>query len=133
MTTARLLIPLLLLFAVFLLARGHDAPGGGFIAGLVVATAIALHALAFDIKSARALVRVHPRILVGTGLLISLVSALPGYVAGSPLMTGVWVELSIGSGGVKLGTPLLFDLGVFLVVTGMVMISILWLAEEEGA
>ena len=52
MTAARLLISILLLFAIFLLVRGHNAPGGGFIAGLVVASAVGLYALAFDMDSA---------------------------------------------------------------------------------
>lgn len=131
MTTARLLISILLLFAIFLLVRGHNAPGGGFIAGLVVASAIGLYALAFDIRSARLLLRVHPRTLITVGLLIAVLSALPGMLAGEPFMTGIWVEFDIAQESVKLGTPLLFDLGVFLVVIGMATISLLWLAEEE--
>lgn len=131
-TTARLLITLLLLFAVFLLARGHNSPGGGFIAGMVVASAIALYALAFDVKSARELLRVHPRLIVATGLFLSIISGLPGVLAGEPFLTGLWGEISFGGEQVKLGTPLLFDLGVFLVVTGMSTIAILLLAEEEA-
>lgn len=131
MTTARLLISILLLFAIFLLVRGHNAPGGGFIAGLVVASAVGLYALAFDIQSARSLLRVHPRTLITVGLLIAVLSALPGMLSGEPFMTGIWVEFDIAQESIKLGTPLLFDLGVFLVVIGMATISLLWLAEEE--
>ncbi len=132
MTTARLLISILLLFAIFLLVRGHNAPGGGFIAGLVVASAVGLYALAFDIRSARSLLRVHPRTIIAAGLLIAVLSAIPGMFPGDPFMTGIWVDLNIAGESVKLGTPLLFDLGVFLVVVGMVTIALLWLAEEEG-
>ena len=132
MTTARLLISILLLFAIFLLVRGHNAPGGGFIAGLVVASAVGLYALAFDIRSARSLLRVHPRTIIAVGLLIAVLSALPGMFSGDPFMTGIWIDFSVGGESVKLGTPLLFDLGVFLVVVGMATIALLWLAEEEG-
>lgn len=132
MTTARLLISILLLFAIFLLVRGHNAPGGGFIAGLVVASAVGLYALAFDIQSARSLLRLHPRTIIAFGLLIAVISALPGIVSGDPFMTGIWADFSIAGESVKLGTPLLFDLGVFFVVIGMVTVAILWLAEEEG-
>ena len=132
MTTARLLISILLLFAVFLLSRGHNAPGGGFIAGLVVASAVALYAIAFDVRSARSLIRVHPRLLIAIGLFTAVVSAIPAFFAGDPFLTGLWTEFKVGNESVKIGTPLLFDLGVFLVVTGMATIAILWLAEEEG-
>lgn len=132
MATARLLLPILMLFAVFLLVRGHNAPGGGFIAGLVVATAVALYAIAFDVRSARSLIRVHPRLLISIGLFTAVVSAIPALFTGDPLLTGLWTEFEIGNDSVKLGTPLLFDLGVFFVVIGMATIAILWLAEEEN-
>lgn len=131
MSAARPLTTLLLMFAIFLLVRGHNAPGGGFIAGLVVASAISLYALAFDVASARSLVKVHPIRLISVGLFAAIVSAIPGMFDGAAFLTGVWFKLGIGTDGVKLGTPLLFDLGVFLVVTGMAMSAILYLAEEE--
>lgn len=132
MATARLLLPILMLFAVFLLVRGHNAPGGGFIAGLVVASAVALYAIAFDVRSARSLIRVHPRLLISIGLFTAVVSSLPALFTGDPLLTGLWTEIEIRSEKVKFGTPLLFDLGVFFVVIGMATIAILWLAEEEN-
>lgn len=132
MATARLLLPILMLFAVFLLVRGHNAPGGGFIAGLVVASAVALYAIAFDVRSARSLIRVHPRLLISIGLFTAVVSSLPALFTGDPLLTGLWTEIAIRSEKVKFGTPLLFDLGVFFVVIGMATIAILWLAEEEN-
>lgn len=113
MTTARLLISILMLFAVFLLVRGHNAPGGGFIAGLVVASAVALYAIAFDVRSARSLIRVHPRLLLAIGLFTAVLSAIPALFTGKPFLTGLWTEIEIGNDTVKLGTPLLFDLGVF--------------------
>ncbi len=132
MTTARLLISILLLFAIFLLVRGHNAPGGGFIAGLVVASAVGLYALSFDIRSARSLLRLHPSTYIGGGLFIAVLSAVPAMFSGDPFMTGIWVDFTVAGEVVKIGTPLLFDLGVFFVVVGMVTIALLWLAEEEG-
>ncbi len=132
MTTARLLISMLMLFAIFLLVRGHNAPGGGFVAGLVVTSAIGLYALAFDIRSARSILRLDPRVFIAIGLLLALVSGIPGLVQGDPFLTGIWVDFKVGQESVKLGTPLLFDLGVFFVVIGMATIAILSLAEEEG-
>ena len=130
-TASRFLITLLLLFAVFLLIRGHNEPGGGFIAGLVVAAALALYTFANGIRAARDLLRVDPVLVMGGGLAIALLSALPGVVeSGSPL-AGVWRDLPLPGGSeVKLGSPLLFDLGVFLAVVGSAASIVLRLAEE---
>ena len=132
MTTARLLISILMLFAVFMLVRGHNAPGGGFIAGLVVTSAIGLYALAFDIAAARAMLRLDPRGFIGLGLATALLSGIISLIDGDPFLTGIWFTVEIGQESVKLGTPLLFDLGVFFVVIGMATTAILSLAEEEG-
>lgn len=124
-TAARLLMPLLLLFAVFLLLRGHNEPGGGFVGGLVAAAAFALFAIAFGARRARQALLVRPLTLLGTGLLIALTSGMPAVLRGQPFLTAAWM-----SGPVALGTPVLFDIGVFLVVAGVVLMMILSLAEE---
>jgi multicomponent Na+:H+ antiporter subunit A len=124
-TGVRLLMPLLLLFAVFLLLRGHNEPGGGFVGGLVAAAAFALFMIAYGVKRARQALGVQPMTLLASGLLIALVSGLPALLAGQPFLTSQWVMEPIA-----LGTPLLFDLGVFGVVTGVVLTMIFYLAEE---
>lgn len=123
-TAARLLMPLLLLFAIFLLLRGHNEPGGGFVAGLIAAAAFALYAIAFGVRRAQDALLVSPLTLLGAGLLIGIVSGLPGIPQGLPFLTAVW-----SAGG--LGSPLLFDVGVFLVVSGVVMMMLFNLAEES--
>ena len=125
-TAARLLMPLLLLFSVFLLLRGHNEPGGGFVGGLVAAAAFALYAIAFGVQRARQALLVRPLTLLGAGLLIALVSGLPAVLRGQPFLTALWA-----SGPVALGTPALFDVGVFLVVAGVVLMMIFSLAEES--
>jgi multicomponent Na+:H+ antiporter subunit A len=124
-TAARLLMPLLLLFSVFLLLRGHNEPGGGFVGGLVAAAAFALYAIAFGVERARQALLVEPLTLLGTGLLIALVSGVPAAVRGQPFLTAQWAL-----GPVTVGTPALFDFGVFLVVAGVVLMMIFSLAEE---
>jgi multicomponent Na+:H+ antiporter subunit B len=129
-STTRFLVPLMLLLSVFLLLRGHNQPGGGFVGGLVAATAFALVLLAEGPKVARRLLRLEPLSLVGIGLLVSLGSGLPPLLRGRAFMTGRWLDVSLPVIG-KLGTPVVFDVGVYLVVAGVVL-SILWaLAEEE--
>ena len=125
-TAARLLMPLLLLFAVFLLLRGHNEPGGGFVGGLVAAAAFALYAIAYGVERARQALLVKPLTLLGAGLLIALASGVPAALRGQPFMTAQWAL-----GPVALGTPALFDIGVFLVVAGVVLMMIFSLAEES--
>ena len=85
-TAARFLMPLLLLFAVFLLLRGHNQPGGGFVGGLVVAASFVLYSIAFGVDAARLALLVRPSRLLGIGLLVALVSGLPAVVVGQPFM-----------------------------------------------
>lgn len=128
-TAARFLMPLLLLFAVFELLRGHNQPGGGFVAGLIVAASFVLYSIAFSVDTARRALLVHPSRLLGIGLLIALVSGLPGVFLGYPVMTALWTTVTIGSSVVDVGTPLVFDVGVFLTVIGVVLTIVFTLAE----
>jgi multisubunit Na+/H+ antiporter MnhB subunit len=128
-TAARLLMPLLLLFAVFLLLRGHNQPGGGFVGGLVVAASFVLYSIAFSVDAARRALLVRPSTLLGIGLLVALVSGLPGVAVGQPFMTAIWTTVGSGSTALDVGTPLVFDVGVFLAVIGVVLTIVFTLAE----
>jgi multisubunit Na+/H+ antiporter MnhB subunit len=128
-TAVRVLMPLLLLFAVFLLMRGHNQPGGGFVAGLVVAASFILYSIAFGVDAARRALLVGPSRLLGIGLLVALVSGLPGVVIGHPFMTAVWMAIGTGSAALYVGTPLVFDVGVFLAVVGVVLTIVFTLAD----
>jgi multicomponent Na+:H+ antiporter subunit B len=128
-TAARLLMPLLLLFAVFLMLRGHNQPGGGFVGGLVVAASFVLYSIAFGVDAARRALLIRTSTLLGIGLLVALVSGLPGVVLGQPFMTSVWTTVTLGSTELDVGTPLVFDIGVFLAVIGVVLTIVFTLAE----
>ena len=128
-TATRFLLPLLLLFSIFLLLRGHNEPGGGFVGGLVAATAFVLYALAYGVEMAQRVLYVHPRILIGTGLLAAAGSGLFAVVNQQPFLTGLWSEHEVPVLG-KVGTPLLFDVGVYLVVVGITLMIIFSLAED---
>lgn len=130
-TAARYLMPLLLRFSVFIVLRGHNEPGGGFIGGLVAATAFTLYAMAYDAAAARRLLRIDLHVLLGVGLLLAAVSGMFMLMAGEPILTAGWLNLSpIGLGDWHLGTPLLFDLGVYLVVVSVALIVVLTMAEQ---
>jgi multisubunit Na+/H+ antiporter MnhB subunit len=128
-TATRFLMPLLLLFAVFLLLRGHNQPGGGFVGGLVVASSFVLYSIAFGVKAARHALLVSPSTLLGGGLFVALASGLPGVLAGRPFMSAIWVSFGDGSTAVHVGTPLVFDVGVFLAVVGVVLTIVFTLAD----
>lgn len=130
-TATRILLPLMLLFAFYIFVRGHNDPGGGFIGGLIVATAFSLYGIAHGMGAARKLLRLHPRTLIGIGLLCVITSGFlaPLVVGDLPFLTALWgtaVWPAIG----KLSTPLLFDTGVFLGVVGVTSMIIFTLAEE---
>ena len=130
-TGARALMPLLLLFAVFLLLRGHNQPGGGFVGGLVVASSFVLYSIAFGVDASRRALLVSPSTLLGVGPLVALTSGLPGVLRGQPFLTAQWAELSVGGTVVAVGTPLVFDVGVFLAVIGVVLTIVFTLAEAS--
>lgn len=129
-TASKFLLPLLLMFSVFLLLRGHYLPGGGFVGGLVASIAFVLHAFAYDLQSSRRLLRVHPGFLIPTGLALSVLSGIfPMVYSGLPFMTGVWYPESVPVIG-SIGTALFFDIGVYLVVVGSVLTIIMTLSES---
>lgn len=127
----RFLLPLLLLFSIFVLLRGHNEPGGGFVGGLIAAAAFALHAIATDARKARRTLRLDPQTLIAIGLATALASGTIALFYDRPFMTGLWVTLhNPWLEELKIGTPLLFDAGVYLVVFGVTLTIILALAEE---
>lgn len=126
---ARYLMPLLLIFSIFLLLRGHNEIGGGFVGGLVAASAFMLYAIANSPEDARRVMPVEPPALIFSGLLVALSSGLVSLVAGKPFMTGMWLPQPLPVLG-KVGTPVLFDVGVYLLVIGISLHILLSLAEE---
>jgi multicomponent Na+:H+ antiporter subunit B len=129
-TATRFLMPLLLLFALFLLLRGHNEPGGGFVGGLVVAAAFVLYAISAGVPASRCALLIRPSTLLSVGLLVALASALPALVVGRPFMSALWTEVGAGPGAWAIGTPLVFDVGVFLAVIGVVLTIVFTLAED---
>lgn len=131
-TTTRYLTPLLLIFSIFLFWRGHNQPGGGFAGGLVAAAPFALFSIAFGAAEARRVLQVETHVLIGVGLLTALTSGVIGLLGGYPFLTGMWGSLRLpGFAPVDVGTPLLFDLGVYLVVIGVTLSIIFALEEAE--
>lgn len=127
----RYLMPLLLLFSFFLLLRGHNEPGGGFVGGLVAAAAFALYAFSFDVDRTRQLLRLDPRQLMSIGLLMAALSGMVAWLNQKPFLTALWSKQPWPVLG-KVGTPLLFDVGVYMVVLGVTLKIVFALADDEG-
>ena len=129
LAAARSIVPLLALVSIVLLLRGHHEPGGGFVGGLVAAAATLLHALAFGVGTTRR--RLSPDRLLAVGLAVVLASGILGMLSGGAFLEGLWLPGGFPAVG-KLGTPLLFDAGVFLVVLGVSTLVLFELLEREG-
>lgn len=114
---ARALFVLMLVVSIYVLYRGHNEPGGGFVGGLIAASGFALVTLAEGTRATRITLRVDPPVLMGIGILCAFTSGLPGLVRDGSFLAHQWVV----AGDMHLGTPLLFDLGVYLVVLGGVL------------
>lgn len=129
-TASRYLLPLLLIFSFFLLLRGHNEPGGGFVGGLVAAAAYALYFIANGVDEAEKLLKSEPIRLIAVGLVLAIVSTVPSLFVGNNFMTGQWMDTNFPLIG-KIGTPLLFDVGVYFLVLGIALKIIFSLAEED--
>lgn len=121
----RLIGVIVLLFAVYLLWRGHHAPGGGFIAALVAATGFAMVALSDGPGTVRRGLFVAPQHLMGVGMGLAMVAGAVAMIQHQPFLTGIWWPPQ----SALVGTPLLFDVGVFLVVLGAILTVLLALEE----
>lgn len=130
-TVAPYLTALMVLFSVFVLLRGHNEPGGGFIGGLIAASAFAIYGIACGVSPVRRAMYFHPMALSGAGLLMGSVAGLLSVFAGVPFMTGLWLYVSVFGEELKLSSVLLFDIGVYFVVVGAITSIALALEERS--
>lgn len=128
------IFPVLLLMSLYFWLRGHNDPGGGFIAGLVLGAGLVMRYIAHPGDPSQYRVcGLRPLQISGLGLLLAVASGLLGPLEGRPFMSGVWhfeVWLPV-VGNSKFGTPFYFDTGVYLVVIGVVLQAFLSIEESE--
>ena len=129
-SATRYMLPLLLLFSIFILLRGHNEPGGGFVGGLVAASGFSLFAIAQGVDKARSALRRSPLELIAFGLTLAVGSGLFGRAVGVGFMAPVWSSFELPGIG-KLGTPLFFDIGVYCVVLGVVVNIVFTFFEDQ--
>jgi len=122
--------PIMILFSVLVLLRGHNEPGGGFIGGLIAGSAYIMEALAYGPYKIREKLPLRPSVFMALGLSFALLSSAPSIIKDGEFMTGVWFQIPLPGGEYfKAGTPLLFDVGVYFVVIGFTLSVILTLME----
>jgi multisubunit Na+/H+ antiporter MnhB subunit len=128
---ARHMRPLLLVLSVIVLYRGHNEPGGGFIGGLMFGAAYILYAMAFGVSQTQKKLYFNPINLTAFGLLIAIISGIPAVLLGNSFLTGEWYTFFAQSFfELKQGTPLVFDIGVYFAVAGMLMMVMFSIMEE---
>ncbi len=130
-TIAPILVAIMVVFSVFVLLRGHNEPGGGFIGGLIAASSIAIYGIAAGVSEVRKALKFDPIAIAGFGVFIAGFSGLLSYIYQVPYLTGLWGYLKIGDDKIALSTPLLFDIGVYFAVLGTIAAIALALEEDE--
>ncbi len=130
-TVAPYLTSLMVLFSIFVLLRGHNEPGGGFIGGLIAASAFAVYGIACGVSPVRRAMYFHPMALSGFGLLLATLSGLLSLFFDVPFLTGLWTSPHLFGVELDLSTPLFFDIGVYFVVVGSITSVALALEERE--
>lgn len=127
-TASAYLLPVLLLFSVFILLRGHYLPGGGFVGGLIASIAYVLHAFANGLSNTKNLLKFHPGFLMPIGLALAFLSGMAPLLFDLPFMTGLWYPDALPVLG-YIGSALFFDIGVYLVVIGVTLTIIFTIAD----
>lgn len=120
-------------FALWLLFRGHNQPGGGFVAGLVLAAAVALQGMTFGLQAARQLFTVPFHVMLGVGLALAAATTVGPALLGFPVLKSAFGAVTLPLiGEIEWATATVFDIGVMLVVVGAAKAILLRIADAEG-
>jgi multicomponent K+:H+ antiporter subunit A len=126
------LFPFIVALALYLWVRGHDMPGGGFIAGVTMATALILQYMAAGTRSVEARLRVQPVRWIGIGLLLAVLTGVAALIFERPFLTTHFSYLDLPLfGRVPVASALLFDLGVFVLVVGATALMLIAIAHQS--
>jgi multicomponent K+:H+ antiporter subunit A len=127
-----MLFPVIGVAAAFLLLRGHDLPGGGFVAGITMAVAFIVQYMAHGANFVEERLRILPMRWMGTGLLLAVGCGAGAWLFGRPFLTSsfFYVDLPV-IGAVPVASALLFDLGVFALVVGATVLMLIAIAHQS--
>lgn len=130
--SVRTIFHAVLVGSLWLLFAGHDQPGGGFVGGLVAGAAIALRYVAGGIDEVRSIGRFKPWTILGGGLLVSAGTAIAPALVGRPVLTAMSTTWPVpGVGDLHPSTTLVFDVGVYLLVVGLVLMVLEAFGEDD--
>jgi multicomponent K+:H+ antiporter subunit A len=128
----RLLFPMAALVSIYFLLRGHNAPGGGFVGGLVMATAIIVQYMISGTIWVEARLRIHPQIWIALGLLAAVATGFGAWLASQSFLTALAADLRLPLiGDVHVSSVLVFDLGVYMLVVGATALMLVALAHQS--
>lgn len=131
-TTTSLIAFLLLGFAFYLLMAGHNSPGGGFVGGLITSGAILLMYMAYGEKTAKKIFPINFITLIPIGLATALLTGAGSFLFNVPFLSQTFRHFSIPFfGEIELATAMIFDIGVFLTVVGVMITIILTIANDQ--
>ncbi|MDC3415014.1 Na(+)/H(+) antiporter subunit B [Aquibacillus sp. 3ASR75-11] len=131
-STTSLIAFILFGFSIYLYFAGHNAPGGGFIAGLMVSSAIVLMYMAYGFEAVNKILPINYRYCTAIGLMIAVLTGVGSFFFGEPFLSHTFGYLYIPFFGNKeLATAMLFDLGVYITVLGITMTIILSIADDR--
>jgi multicomponent K+:H+ antiporter subunit A len=128
----RLLLPVTGLVSIYFLLRGHNAPGGGFVAGLIMASGVITQYMLAGTIWVESRLRIHPLAMIGIGLLSAATAGLSAWSASLPFLTALDRHVRLPwLGDIHVSTVLLFDVGVYLLVVGSTLLILVALAHQS--
>lgn len=131
-TTTQVVFFMIFLFSIHIFFAGHFSPGGGFVGGLLTASALVLLLLTYDLKTVQQLLPINYTTMTAIGLLLSLGTAATSVFLGDAFFKHYFDHFTLPLfGDTELHTAMLFDLGVYLVVVGVTMIIIQSIGGDE--
>jgi multicomponent Na+:H+ antiporter subunit B len=130
-TIAPLITVVMVAFSIFVMLRGHNEPGGGFIGGLIAAAAVAIYGIANGPEAARRALKADPLAYAGFGVLLAGASGLLSAAFRVPYLTGLWAFFHVGGAEIAVSTPMVFDIGVYFTVFGTIS-AVALVLEESG-
>lgn len=131
-TTTVLIAFILLGFAIYLLFAGHNAPGGGFVGGLITSAAIILLYMAYGVQKVQHILKINFKYLIPVGLLIALLTGMGAFLFQVPFLTHTFIDITIPFlGNLEIATATFFDLGVYITVLGATITIIVTIAYDQ--
>lgn len=131
-TTAKVIVFIILTFGIYIFFAGHNNPGGGFVGGLITASAIVLLMIAFDLETIKKMIPFDFTMFIGIGMCFAIFTGIGSFLFDVPFLThafGFYTLPLIGE--VELATATLFDVGVYFVVVGATLTIIQTIGEDE--